>query len=126
MWEWRRSRINRAAHDLPPRWDEVTLLQRHSVVQCPSLVPAGRRAAHLRSVAGQGHAQRPRVTLPRVRPDQAKRSEAGSHRYAVACVPIMVGIAVPIMVGIMVVIVVSDRVTEWHSRNCSFGRHRVA
>jgi hypothetical protein len=49
---------------------------------------------------------------PRERPDQRKRPEAGSYRYAVACVPIMVGIAVPIMVGIMVVIVVSDRVTE--------------
>ena len=62
------------------------------------------------------------VTLPRERPDQRKRPEAGSNRYPVACVPIMVGIAVPIMVGI----VVSDRVTEWHSRNCSFGCHRVA
>jgi hypothetical protein len=79
VWEWRRSRINRAAHDLPPRETGVT--------------------------------------PPRERPDQRKRPEAGSNRYAVACVPIMVGIAVPIMV----VIVVSDRVTEWHSRNCSFG-----
>ena len=69
-----------------------------------------------RSVAGQGHARFLRVTLPRERPDQRKRREAGSNRYAVACVPIMVGIAVPIMVGIMVVIVVSDRVTEWPSR----------
>ena len=51
------------------------------------------------------------VTPPRERPDQRKRPEAGSNRYAVACVPIMVGIAVPIMVGVMVVIVVSDRVT---------------
>jgi hypothetical protein len=24
MWEWRRSRINRAAHDLPPHWAGVT------------------------------------------------------------------------------------------------------
>jgi len=46
------------------------------------------------------------VTLPRERPDQGKQSEAGSYRYAVACVPIMVGIAVPIMV----VIDVSNRV----------------
>ena len=75
----------------------------------------------LRSEAGRGHAPKPRVTPPRERPDQAKRREAGSYRYAVACVPIMVGIAVPIMVGIMVMIVVSDRVTEWHSRNCSLG-----
>ena len=66
------------------------------------------------------------VTPPRERPDQRKRPEAGYHRYAVACVPIMVGIAVAIMVGIMVVIVVSDCVTEWHSRNCSSRRHRVA
>jgi hypothetical protein len=79
MWEWRRSRINRAAHDLPPRWDEVTLLQRHSVVQCPSLVPAGRRAAHLRSVAGQGHGRFLPVTLPRGASDQRKRAEAGSY-----------------------------------------------
>jgi hypothetical protein len=51
-----------------------------------------------------------RVTPPRERLDQGKRREAGSHRYAVACVPIMVGIAVPIMVGIMVVIDVSNLV----------------
>jgi len=73
----------------------------------------------LRSVAGQGHARFLRVTLPRGASDQRKRPAAGSNRYAVACVPIMVGIAVPIMVGIMVVIVVSDRVAEWRSRNCS-------
>ena len=75
----------------------------------------------LRSEAGRGHGRFLLVTPPRERPDQRKRPEAGSNRYAVACVPIMVGIAVPIMVGIMVVIVVSDRVTEWHSRNCSLG-----
>ena len=34
----------------------------------------------LRSVAGQGHAQNPRVTLPRERPDQRKRVEAGKVR----------------------------------------------
>ena len=80
----------------------------------------------LRSEAGRGHGRFLLVTPPRERPDQRKRPEAGSNRYAVVCVPITVGIAVPIMVGIMVVIVVSDRVTEWHSRNCSFGRHGVA
>ena len=69
-----------------------------------------------RSVAGQGHARFLRVTLPRERSDQGKQAEAGFHRYAVACVPIMVGIAVPIMVGIMVVIDVSNRVSQWHSR----------
>ena len=63
-----------------------------------------------RSVAGQGHGRFLPVTLPRERPDQRKRPEAGSNRYAVACVPIMVGIAVPIMVGIMVVIDVFNRV----------------
>jgi hypothetical protein len=77
----------------------------------------------LHSVAGQGHARFLRVTLPRERSDQGKRSEAGSHRYAVGCVPIMVGIAVPIMVGIMVGIVVSDRVAGWRSRNCSSRCH---
>src|SRR5215218_5549389 len=64
----------------------------------------------LRSVAGRGHGRFLPVTPPRERPDQRKRPEAGSNRYAVACVPIMVGIAVPIMVGIMVVIDVSNRV----------------
>jgi hypothetical protein len=34
----------------------------------------------LRSVAGQGYARFLPVTLPRERPDQAKRAEAGSHR----------------------------------------------
>src|SRR5215208_6316820 len=34
----------------------------------------------LRSVAGQGHARFLPVTLPRERPDQGKRSEAGDHR----------------------------------------------
>src|SRR5215212_9639253 len=69
----------------------------------------------LRSVAGRGHGRFLPVTPPRERPDQRKRPEAGSNRYAVACVPIMVGIAVPIMVVIMVVIIVSGGVTEWHS-----------
>jgi hypothetical protein len=32
-----------------------------------------------RSVAGQGHAQKPRVALPRGASDQAKRAEAGSN-----------------------------------------------
>jgi hypothetical protein len=53
MWEWRRSRINRAAHDLPPRWAGVTQFPTVFFVQRPNLGPAGRRAAHLRSVAGQ-------------------------------------------------------------------------
>ena len=47
------------------------------------------------------------------RPDQRKRPEAGSNRYAVACVPIMVGIAVPIMV----VIDVSNRVASGNQEN---------
>ena len=33
-----------------------------------------------RSVAGQGHAQEPRVTLPRGASDQRKRAEAGASR----------------------------------------------
>ena len=53
MREWRRSRINRAAHDLPPRWVGVTQLERHSVVQRPNPGPAWRLAAHLRSEAGR-------------------------------------------------------------------------
>ena len=57
------------------------------------------------------------VTPPRERPDQGKRREVGSYRYAVACVPIMVGIAVPIMVGIMVVIDVSNRVPSGNQEN---------
>src|SRR5829696_880959 len=66
----------------------------------------------LRSVAGQGHARCLRVTLPRERPDQDKRAKAGSNRYAVACVPIMVGNAVPITVGIMVPIDGPNRVAR--------------
>jgi hypothetical protein len=62
------------------------------------------------------------VTLPRGASDQAKRPEAGSNRYAVACVPIMVGIAVPIMVGIMVVIDVSNLVPSGTQEMCS-SRH---
>jgi hypothetical protein len=42
----------------------------------------------------------------------ANGPEAGSRSYAVACVPIMVGIMVPIMVGIMVVIGVVIRVAR--------------
>ena len=53
-----------------------------------------------------------RVTLPRVASDQRKQPEVGSHRYAVACVPIMVGNAVPIMVGITVVIDERNRVAK--------------
>ena len=39
--------------------------------------PAGRRAAHLRSEAGQGHGRVLPVTLPRGASDQRKRAEAG-------------------------------------------------
>jgi hypothetical protein len=67
----------------------------------------GVHTAHQESCAWWVVCARP---LPRERPDQRKRPEAGSNRYAVACVPIMVGIAVPIMVGIMVVIDVSNLV----------------
>ena len=63
----------------------------------------------LRSVAGQGHARFLRVTLPRERPDQGKRAEASPNRYAVACVPIMV--------GIMVMIDVSNRVPSGNQEN---------
>ena len=62
-----------------------------------------------RSVAGQGHGRFLPVTLPRERPDQGKRREVGSYRYAVACVPIMV--------GIMVVIDVSNRVPSGNQEN---------
>jgi hypothetical protein len=41
--------------------------------------PAGRRAAHLRSEAGQGHGRFLPVTLPRERSDQRKRAEAGTY-----------------------------------------------
>jgi len=41
--------------------------------------PVGRWAAHQRSEAGQGHGRFLPVTLPRERPDQRKRVEAGSH-----------------------------------------------
>jgi hypothetical protein len=58
------------------------------------------------------------VTPPRERPDQRKRPEAGSNRYTVACVPIMV--------GIMVVIVVSNRVAERHSRIAHLGATGVS
>jgi hypothetical protein len=59
------------------------------------------------------------VTLPRGASDQGKRPEGGSRRYAVACVPIMVGNAVPIMVGIMVLIDEPNRVARQPRRNCS-------
>src|SRR6266498_4163979 len=64
----------------------------------------GRWAALLRSEAGPGHARSLRVTRPRERADLRKRREGGAHRYAVACVPITVGITVPITVGVEVVV----------------------
>jgi hypothetical protein len=73
------------------------------------------KEAHRRALNRSGGLQRP---------DQRKRPEAGSNRYAVACVPIMVGIAVPIMVGTMVVIVVSNRVPsdiQENARLCTTG-----
>jgi hypothetical protein len=72
--EWRRSHINRAAHDLPPGWVGVTQFPTAFFVQRPNPGPAGRRAAHLRSVAGQGHGRFLPVTLPRERSDQRKRA----------------------------------------------------
>jgi hypothetical protein len=80
----------------------------------------------LRSVVGQGHARFVRVTLPRGASDQGKRPEGGSRRYAVARVPIMVGIAVPIMVGIMVVIDVRNGVTGAIKERVSQVLHRPA
>jgi hypothetical protein len=55
-------------------------------------------------------------------PDQGKRPEGGSRRYAVACVPIMVGIAGPIMV----VIDVRNGLTGAIKEMVSQVRHRLA
>jgi hypothetical protein len=48
MWEWRRSRINRAAHDLPPAGPGARSFQRHSSAQRPSPAqPGGGRHTHI-------------------------------------------------------------------------------
>ena len=66
--------------------------------------PTGRRAAHLRSEAGQGHGRFLPVTLPRERPDQHKRTEAGAHRSPTSGGPIRGGVGGPIRGGIRGVI----------------------
>ena len=59
MWEWPRSRINRAAHDLPPGWGGRPLFLRHSVVQRQSPPqPGGGRHSY---VAKRGRALLRRV-----------------------------------------------------------------
>jgi hypothetical protein len=116
MVEWRRSRINRAALDLPPGWVGRPYSKRHS--SCSVRTSAQRKAGGHTYVATRGGS---RAVLahdpPRERPDQGKRAEAGSHRYAVACVPNLVGNPAPIMVGIDV----RNRVTEWDRRNARPG-----
>ena len=54
----------------------------------------------LRSVAGQGHARFLRVTLPRERPDQAKRAAAGPTAPSPPEGPIKGGVEGPIKGGI--------------------------
>jgi hypothetical protein len=56
--------------------------------------------------------------LRSVASDQGKRSEAGPHRYAVACVPITV--------GIMVLIDGPNRVARRPRRNCSGNTPRIS
>jgi hypothetical protein len=126
MWDWRRSRnlvfweyARMRARPAGPAQSSVF----HYFARRGPTKEAHRRALDRpdgvrHSGAGRGHARCLPVTPPRGASDQRKRPEAGSHRYAVACVPIMV--------EIMVAIVVSDRMTQWHSRNCSSRRHRVA
>ena len=46
MREWRRSRINRAAHNLSPHWAGVTTLQSALPPTASEPRPSGRRAAH--------------------------------------------------------------------------------
>src|SRR6266545_2451377 len=103
MWEWRRSRINRAAHDLPANRG-ASQFPPGFLHPASESAPVGRWAALLRSEAGPGHARSLRVTRPRLRAELRKRREGGAHRYAVACVPITVGITVPITVGVEVVV----------------------
>ena len=62
-----------------------------------------------RSVAGQGHGRFLPVTLPRERPDQGKRAEAGSPGTPAAWGPIRGGIGVPIRGGIRVLLGVPIR-----------------
>jgi hypothetical protein len=65
--EWRRSRINRAAHDLPPGWAGRPQSQPALRRTASEPGPAGRWAAHLHSEAGRGRAQA-RVTAPTGKP----------------------------------------------------------
>jgi hypothetical protein len=58
--------------------------------------PAGRRAAHLRSVAGEGHGAVLPVTLPRGASDQRKRTKAGTPRSPTLGGPIRGGIRGPL------------------------------
>jgi hypothetical protein len=86
MWKWRRSRklvfecARMRARPAGPA--ESSAL--HSFARSGPTKEAHRRAMNRsgglqRSVAGQGHAQKPRVALPRGASDQAKRAEAGSN-----------------------------------------------
>src|SRR6266540_4542099 len=86
------------------RLGRATLFLRVFLRAASESAPTGRWAALLRSEAGPGHARSLRVTRPRERADLRKRREGGAHRYAVACVPITVGITVPITVGVEVVV----------------------
>src|SRR6266542_2137821 len=73
MWEWPRSGINRAAHDLPAEETGRPHLRAvlHRAASESGLL--GRWAALLRSEAGPGHARFLRVTRPRERDDLRKR-----------------------------------------------------
>jgi hypothetical protein len=52
--EWRRSRINRAAHDLPPGWVGRPHSQRHSLPQRPSPTqPGGGRHTYVAKRGGR-------------------------------------------------------------------------
>jgi hypothetical protein len=54
MWEWRRSRINRAAHDLPPGWAGRPHSNRHSLPQRPSPAqPGGGRHTYIAKRGGR-------------------------------------------------------------------------
>src|SRR6266545_4980868 len=53
MWEWPRSGINRAAHDLPPGWGGRPLFLRAFLRAASESAPTGRWAALQRSEAGR-------------------------------------------------------------------------
>jgi hypothetical protein len=76
IWEWRPSRINRAAHDRPPRWAGVT--QFHTALHRPASEagPAGRRAAHLPSEPGRSS----EASSPTKDDQSGKQGERYDHR----------------------------------------------